>query len=878
MSALRRFLPGTSPLTSRLLPPLSAVIIAAVPLAAQQQPQQSAAGAPTRASTAAVRAAQAPAIDGRDDDAVWATAPVQSAFQEFQPTEGKDPRFRTEFRVAFDDRNLYVFVRAHDPHPDSIMTALTRRDTRGASDQLKVMIDAYHDRRSGFEFAVNPVGVKRDFAMYNDRDEDAAWDGVWDVATRIDSLGWTAEFRIPFSQLRYATKPEHTFGFGVWRDIERYAERTSWPLYRPSQGGISSQLGTLTGIRDIAPFRRLEIVPFGVARNESERVRPPVGTPAGTQLPPKWNRAQRVTAGLDLKYGVTPNITIDATVNPDFGQVEADPAVLNLSAFEQFFAERRPFFVEGAGLYSFSQNSTPVNRSNENLFYSRRIGRAPQLVNSYGDAWSATVTPILGAAKVTGRLPGGLNVGVLEALTGSEHGTERRTIEPRTSYSVVRAQQELRNGETSVGIIATGVNRSLDEWTRDVLRRDAYVFGGDLRHRWGASRYEVNAKFTGSVVRGSAAAIQATQVASAHYYQRPDDRLTVNPTRTSLGGDAQELSIAKMGGNMVRWLSSYERQSPGYEPNDLGYLRRANRQVWKTWTGLNFQRPTRVYRQMSFNFNYQGYWTAEGLPTDHWVNSNGGVNLANNNWLNYSIGLGGLGDSFCDECSRGGPAVRSSRNVSMNGGWEGDGRKRITPYVYAFGNRGDEGRSRSWGVDPGVNLRLRPNLQASLGLGISANDDDNQWFGNFSDGAGATHYTFARLDQETRSATVRLNYTATPTLSFQLYAQPYFTRGRFADVRELSATPRAADYEARYVPYTAPAGYTRDFNVKDLRSNSVVRWEFRPGSTLFAVWTHGRSGFESTFDDRPWRSEYSDVFALRPDNTFLIKMAYWINP
>ena len=304
------------------------------------------------------------------------------------------------------------------------MTALTRRDVRGASDQLKVMIDSYHDRRSGFEFAVNPVGVKRDFAMYNDRDEDAAWDGVWDVATRIDSLGWTAEFRIPFSQLRYATKPEHTFGFGVWRDIERHAERTSWPLYRSSQGGLASQLGTLTGIRDIAPFRRLEIVPFGVARNESERARVPAGTPPGTQLPPRWNRAQTVTGGVDLKYGITPNITVDATVNPDFGQVEVDPAVINLSAFEQFFSERRPFFVEGAGIFRFGAMRTNNSSAGYTFLHTRRIGRAPQALGlaygagDYGDAPDATT--ILGAAKVTGRLGSRWNVAALNCLDAAE--------------------------------------------------------------------------------------------------------------------------------------------------------------------------------------------------------------------------------------------------------------------------------------------------------------------------------------------------------------------------------------------------------------------------------------------------------------------------
>src|SRR6476620_6498495 len=226
-----------------------------------QQPQ------PQAPTANAVRADQPPAIDGKEDDAIWRTAPATSDFLEFMPREGKDPRFKTEFKVAYDDRSLYVFVRAFDAHPDSIMTALTRRDVRGPSDQLKLMIDAYHDRQSGFEFAVNPVGVKRDYAMYNDREEDDTWDGVWDVGTQIDSLGWTAEFRIPFSQLRYGNKREHEFGFAVWRDIERYKERTSWPLYRPSQSGISSQLGVLAGIRDIVPFHRLEVVPFTVAKS-----------------------------------------------------------------------------------------------------------------------------------------------------------------------------------------------------------------------------------------------------------------------------------------------------------------------------------------------------------------------------------------------------------------------------------------------------------------------------------------------------------------------------------------------------------------------------------------------------------------------------------
>src|SRR6266581_43211 len=321
----------------------------------------------------AVRATSPVVIDGRDDDAVWRIAQPITQFREFRPKEDGDPRYATEAKVAYDDRNLYVFIRAFDPHPDSILKLLARRDVRAATDQLKIVVDSYHDRRSGFEFAVNPAGVKRDYAMYNDAQEDDAWDAVWDVGTQVDSLGWTAEFRIPLSQLRYVPRAVNTFGFAVWRDIQRYSERVSWPVYRGSQAGVSSQLGELTGLDGLPSPRRPEIAPYLVTKN--------VSVTAGGG----FDRSQKVTGGADLKYGLTPSLTLDATVNPDFGQVEADPAVLNLSVFETFFQERRPFFVQGAGIFRFDVNCNQVNCNNEGLFYSRRVGRAPQL-SFYVDA------------------------------------------------------------------------------------------------------------------------------------------------------------------------------------------------------------------------------------------------------------------------------------------------------------------------------------------------------------------------------------------------------------------------------------------------------------------------------------------------------------
>src|SRR5437870_2764723 len=420
----------------------------------------------------AVRAAVPVVIDGREDDQVWRIAPPITQFREFQPKEDGDPRFATEAKVAYDDRYFYVFIRAFDPHPDSILKLLARRDVRAATDQLKIMVDSYHDRRSGFEFAVNPAGVKRDYAMYNDAQEDDAWDAVWDVGTQVDSLGWTAEFRIPLSQLRYVPRAVNTFGFAVWRDIQRYSERVSWPLYRNSQAGISSQLGELTGLEGLPSPRRPEVAPYVVTKN--------VSVPTGST----FDRSQKVTGGADLKYGLTPNLTLDATVNPDFGQVEADPAVLNLSVFETFVQERRPCFVQGAGIFRFDVNCAAVNdcSTGEGLFYSRRIGRSPQLAD-YGGAASPLATTIYGAAKLTGRLPGGQTVGVLDAVTGREAGTLDRTMEPATNYAVVRGQQDLRGGESGIGVMITGVHRDQERWTWDSLSHSAYAGGSGFRHR-----------------------------------------------------------------------------------------------------------------------------------------------------------------------------------------------------------------------------------------------------------------------------------------------------------------------------------------------------------------------------------------------------------
>ncbi|HKG91204.1 MAG TPA: DUF5916 domain-containing protein, partial [Gemmatimonadaceae bacterium] len=400
---------------------LSGPITARDSLAQRAHTKEAAARAPSVAS--AVRARRAPVLDGREDDEVWAAARAVDGFREFDPIEDGDPGagFRTVVKVAYDDRNLYVLVRAFDPRPDSILALLSRRDVHTASDWVKVVIDSYHDRRTGFEFMVNPAGVKRDASIINDGEEDESWDPVWDAAARIDGAGWVAEFRIPFSQLRFADAPRHTFGFGVFRDIGRDGRRLSWPLYHRSQTGFPSQLGELADLEGIPPARRLEAAPYVVQKSVTEA--------GGAGDVNSFAHPVRTSIGADVKYGLTSNLTLDATINPDFGQVEADPSQVNLSGFESFFSERRPFFLEGQGAFS----------SNINMLYSRRIGRGPQLGGTYYDVDNVNNSTILGAGKLTGRLSNGINLGVLNAVTQREVGALsasgiRQTIEPQTNY------------------------------------------------------------------------------------------------------------------------------------------------------------------------------------------------------------------------------------------------------------------------------------------------------------------------------------------------------------------------------------------------------------------------------------------------------------
>ena len=808
-------------------------------------------------TAAAVAAKAPPQLDGSDADEVWSTATPITDFRVFDPTEDGEPRFRTEARVANDASNLYVFVRAFDAHPDSVISLLSRRDVKTQSDQIKIMVDSYYDRRTGYEFAVNPAGVKRDYYLYDDVREDTSWDAVWDVATKIDSLGWTAEFRIPLSQLRYPKRASNTFGLMIMRDIARTNERLSWPAYRRTRPGVASQFGVLSGLEGLGSPRRLEITPYAITKNVSKV------TATG------FGRSQQQSLGADLKYGLSSNLTLDATVNPDFGQVEADPAVLNLTAFESFFEERRPFFVEQGGIFQFDANSIQ-------LFYPRRIGRAPQLSGLVEDP-TATIpgsSTILGAAKITGRLSSGTSLGTVAALT-QEESVAGTMIEPRTAYGVARLSHDFRKGESGVGVIFTGVNRSLDDESDDFLRRTATVGGVDLRHRFADGKFSATSSFAMSRVAGTDDAIARTQRNSVHLYQRPDSKLDYDPTRTELTGTAIAGNIEKVDG-VFRGGASYQRLSPGFEANDLGFLSQADQQTVYTYVALVSPQPKSFYRRAQVQLSLFSQFNTEGMATVRLPELFLGTTFKNSSTFSADMWVDNAGPVYCDRCARGGPALRVSAASNILINWAGDPRARLVKTFAAIYTTADGGRSQLWRVRPYLTLRAASNVSLELGARYQRNKDNTQWYTNLgSIGAPDAHYLFAHLDQHLLSFQTRVSYTATPTLSLQFYAEPFVTTGDYSNVRELDS-PRASNYNDRFKPYSLgeDAG---GFNEKQYRSNMVVRWEYKPGSSIFLVWSQGRDQGDRNLGNFAPGRDYGDLFSARPDNTLLLKASYWFS-
>ena len=807
---------------------------------------------PNTQSARAIRTSEPMVIDGRDAEGVWAHAPVTSDFYQFAPAEAASARFRTEFAVTYDDRTLYVFVRALDPHPDSIVALLSRRDIRTPSEWIKVVIDGFHDRRSALQFIVNPAGVKRDGTVFSDNGEDLAWDGVWDVGVQIEAGGWTAEFAIPFSQLRFNSGDAQTFGFGIWRDVGRYGERDAWPVYRPSRQTLASQLGDLVGIEGIGRNRRLEVMPYAVTKNVTE------------PLANGWTHPMQQSMGLDLKAGLTPNVTLDATVNPDFGQVEADPALINLSAFEVRFDERRPFFQEGVNLF---RCSGPC----EAIFYTRRVGRTPQLRSAPTDARFGRIQA---AAKLTGRLQGGAQFGVVAVSSARAVGAAGTTIEPQTSTFVGRFVQDFRGGRSQLGTMVTALTRDLDADTEALLRRDAYTLLLQGYHRF-AQRWEVSGYSGRSTARGSAPAIARTQLTSVHYLQRPDHELAYDPTRTSMNGGVSSLTLKRFAGR-VRWETTTRYAEAGTELNDLGFVTLVNDGMLRNQLVLVALRPSSWYRRVNGVVTAENHWTTGGLPTGAQVQLHGSAEFKNFWGSSFTYLASQLGPTHCVSCARGGPALRVSPQHRVSITLDGDTRQSFIPEIDIVFSTGDEGRSWSRELEIGVETRIGDRTSFELSAGLENRVLDAQWVANQGSTLTDTaHFTFARLAQDQLDITARANVTLSPTLSLQVYAQPFVASGNFTDWREL-ADPRAREYAARYRNFgggAAPPG----FSEKQFNSNLVVRWEYQPGSVFFVVWQQGRSDSRDPGSFEPGR-DLRNLFGTHPDNTVLVKLSYWFNP
>lgn len=605
-------------------------------------------------SAGAQTVASAIRVDGALTEAAWSRAEPITSFVQRAPNEGAPPTHRTEARVVFDDQAIYIAVKAFDSEPDKIKAYLTRRDVGSSSDWVRVFIDSYHDKRTAYSFAVNPVGVKLDAYHFNDSNEDDSWDAVWDVTTGRDPDGWHAEFRIPYSQLRFSEGGDGRLGFAIARNVPRIDETTTWPLLSRNASGWVSEFGELTGVVRAGSTKRLELVPYTVAQLTTEPLQ------AGNPL--QKNPDPGATLGMDLKYAVTPALTLSATVNPDFGQVEADPAVVNLGAFETFFDERRPFFIEGSG--NFASDCKDCN-----LFYSRRIGRAPRGYPSLEDGEFMTrpgQSTILGAGKLTGRV-GRFSVGVLGAVTQEESatialGTARRSsvVEPQSFYSVSRVKREFAD-QSSVGLILTTTNRSLTD-TLSFLPSGAVTGGGDANWRLG-QRWALDLNWAGSRVQGSTEAITLLQRSNVHSFQRPDaGHVEVDPLATTLGGHSGSVAFSKIAGERTRLNFSVGYLSPGFDTNDLGFLSRADAVPQNAWFGLRWNKPGKYVRNKNLNFNQWSNFNFDGDRRDLGFNINSHWTFTNQ--LNVGGGINVNTDNIDDRMTRGGPAGRYEGNIN----------------------------------------------------------------------------------------------------------------------------------------------------------------------------------------------------------------------
>jgi Domain of unknown function (DUF5916)/Carbohydrate family 9 binding domain-like len=842
----------------------------------------------------------APITDGLIDDEAWNLVEWSGDFVQRSPDEGQPPLAQTEFKMLYDDEAIYFAFRMHD-NPEEVRSILARRDWF-PGDWVEVNIDSYHDFRTAFSFTLSLSGTRGDEFVSNDGSNwSGSWDPIWEGATHIDSQGWTAEMRIPLSQLRFGNAENQVWGLQVQRRIFREEQRSTWQSIPRDITGWVSNFGEIHGIQGINPGRRIEIMPYVVAK--AERFEKIEGDPFHD------GDSSSLGLGVDGKIGLSSDFTVDFTVNPDFGQVEADPSQVNLTAFETYFQEKRPFFIEGADIFNLpvAPAITGGHFTRDRLFYSRRLGKRPSFSPDLADDEYADVptnTSILGALKLSGKTADGLSVGILESVTARERadikgsaGSRDESVEPATNYFVGRVMQDFREGNTVVGAMMTAVNRDIQDEHLEFLRRSAYAGGFDVQHYFADRNYKVEGRIFGSHLRGDAEAIDDVQTSSARYFQRPDnDHTDYDPTLTAISGTAGSL-LARRTNNAgnLQFQTGAAWRSPGFEINDIGYMRRADEINQSTWVGYNKRHPFSIFNDWQMNGNQWLDWDWGG----HFLGAAANVN---SNWT-FKNRWGGRWELTRDSENtsntelRGGPSSKWPGAVSGGFSLWSDHSKDIRGNAGYWFRQGDEDYINDWNTYASVSIRPSDALQISVNPSYSHNRHEMQYIDtNAFD--GDDRYLFGSLDQKTFSLTFRVDYCLTPNLTVQYYGSPFISAGSFGDFKR-TTDPRADSYRDRFhsfgsdeIAYDDGDGVYEvdenadgavdyeidnpDFNFLDFNSNLVVRWEYDPGSTIYLVWSQARSDFLST-GEMDLGNDVDTLFDKHPHNVFLLKFNKWFS-
>ncbi len=849
------------------------------------------------------------AIDGRLDEAAWLVAVPTRNFIQREPLEGAKPEKLTEVRVLYDNRALYVAARMYDDNPKTIAKQLVRRDEGGQFDYFTISIDPNNDKRTGYQFRVSAAGVQRDAYLYDDVRRDNAWNAVWASSARIDEKGWVAEIRIPLSQIRYdVSESPQSWGINFTRRCLANNETVDFALQSRVQYGRVSVLGRLDGLTLNTKNRRLEFRPFilGNARTAPSEDDNPFFD--GSEFNKRF--------GIDIRYGLGSSYTLDMAFKPDFGQVEVDPAVINLSEFETFYQERRPFFVEDAKIFDFNLSGR------DELIYSRRIGRQPTGRAPGGSTYSdiPQETTIIGAAKITGRSLSGTSVGVLAAITGHEKGKSYSkeenlitnfTVEPRAEHGVFRIRHDFRDGATQLGAVGTLLHRNLpNDGSFNHLTSNAFAAGLDFEHNWGGVRkrdWAVYGYIAGSHVRGSSESILRIQRSSNHYFQRPDATgFAVDSTATSINGANWRLQLARR--DTRNWSGSIwlAEISPGFEINDLGFSRSTERIDGGARIEYRNFIPGRLFRNYRINLSTFYNFSHEALDNPWSVSSwqqnykrgafMGYADFELKNFWDIEISSRYSPTRFSDTMTRGGPVMKSPRSFSIYSGIETDRRKAIT-LGYGFEAQWIQNNGYEWSTGFDTTIRPTTNFELEISPRFTWEKNPAQYVTQTDEllfePTYGTRYIFSDLQSRFLSLETRLNVAFSPNFTFQLYAQPLLASGDYLNYKQL-LKPNSFTFDIldegtrsfvdpkdsqRHLDFNGD-GMTdinfsdRDFNIQSLRMNLVLRWEYKPGSRVFFVWQQNRDERDATGSVKIGEG-LKKLLTANSSNRFIIKFNYW---